>query len=245
MKQTEEVTVDIIDVGSVLFKKSRRCKGVSIKLKPFNLIEVLYPANSSIKKAMEFVNSKKKWILSKQEVIKKRENLLTVFDENTQFNFKTNLYKLKIKKHSGSEICIKSQNGIIIVYYPENMPVSNELVQKKIREGITKVLRIEANKILPEKTAQMSSLHGFNYKKITVKNLKTRWGSCSVKNNINFNIHLMRLPDHLIDYVILHELCHTVEKNHGLKFWSLLNKLTDNKAKTLSKEMNSYSTFIY
>jgi predicted metal-dependent hydrolase len=55
----------------------------------------------------------------------------------------------------------------------------------------------------------------------------------------------MRLPDYLIDYVILHELCHTKEKNHGIKFWNLLDKCTDNKAKTLSKEINNYSTFIY
>ena len=55
----------------------------------------------------------------------------------------------------------------------------------------------------------------------------------------------MRLPDHLIDYVLLHELCHTKEKNHGAGFWTLLNSITQSKAKLLAKEIKKYSTTIY
>ena len=84
---------------------------------------------------------------------------------------------------------------------------------------------------------------GFNYNKLFIKNLRSRWGSCSNRNNINLNLQLMRLPDKLIDYVILHELVHTEEKNHGEKFWAKLDAITGN-AKVLAIEMKKYSTVL-
>jgi len=86
--------------------------------------------------------------------------------------------------------------------------------------------------------------HGFRYNRVFIRNQKTRWGSCSGKNNINLNIQLMRLPEELMDYVIVHELCHTVEKNHSKRFWDLLIKCMPN-AKELDKKLNSYHSSIY
>ena len=77
-----------------------------------------------------------------------------------------------------------------------------------------------------------------------MRNSKTRWGSCSYENNINLNLHLMRLPNHLIDYVILHELVHTKIKNHSKDFWNLLDVVTGN-AKNLDRELKNHHTKIY
>lgn len=85
-------------------------------------------------------------------------------------------------------------------------------------------LRKEAKKILPQRLEELAKKHGFKYEKVAIKNAKTRWGSCSYRNNINLNLHLARLDSDLVDYVILHELCHTIEKNHSARFWALLHK---------------------
>jgi hypothetical protein len=129
--------------------------------------------------------------------------------------------------------------------YPIHVNVADAAFQEAIREGIDKAMRIEAKRILPEKVVRFARQYNFCVNKIFVKNLKSRWGSCSSVNNINLNLQLMRLPDHLIDYVVLHELCHTVEKNHGKGFWLLLDKVTGGKAKYLASEMKKYRTTIY
>ena len=81
---------------------------------------------------------------------------------------------------------------------------------------------------------------GFAYNKVTIRNQKTRWGSCSGKNNINLNMKLMNIPNHLIDYVLLHELMHTKVKNHSPLFWRSLDRYVGN-AKAIDKELKKFS----
>lgn len=116
--------------------------------------------------------------------------------------------------------------------------------RKKVSAEDTEVLRFRAKSYLPARIEELSRKHGLNYNKIFIKNLKSRWGSCSAKNNINLNLHLMRLPENLIDYVLLHELAHTKEKNHGKNFRNLLNIFMPN-AKFLDKELKNYSASFY
>jgi hypothetical protein len=90
----------------------------------------------------------------------------------------------------------------------------------------------------------LADKHRFQYEKVFVKHVKSRWGSCSSTNNINLNLHLMRLPDRLIDYILLHELAHTVEKNHSKNFWQLLEKVCPG-SKMLDKELNNYRVDVF
>jgi len=100
--------------------------------------------------------------------------------------------------------------------------------------------RGKAKKYLVDRLDELSRQHGFKYHKVFVKNQKTRWGSCSDKNNINLNVNLVRLPDPLVDYVLLHELVHTKIKNHGNRFWDELAKFVED-AKDLDKELKRYT----
>ncbi|OGH92585.1 MAG: hypothetical protein A2534_02540 [Candidatus Magasanikbacteria bacterium RIFOXYD2_FULL_39_9] len=79
-----------------------------------------------------------------------------------------------------------------------------------------------ARKIARDKMGYFNKFYGHSWKNISIKNTKTRWGSCSKKGNINFNYKIALLPEKLVDYIIVHELCHLAQFNHSRKFWSLV-----------------------
>jgi len=112
----------------------------------------------------------------------------------------------------------------------------------EISEQELKALRKKAVEYLPERLRILAGLHGFTYNSIRISKSKSRWGSCSSKKNIGLSLFLMNLSSHLIDYVILHELCHTIEMNHSHKFWELLDSTCNGKAKALRKELRSFRT---
>ena len=118
-----------------------------------------------------------------------------------------------------------------------------EQEHKNFTENSTEINRAEARNKLVNRLKGLSEKHGFGYNKVYMRNQKTRWGSCSAKNNINLNMKLVRLPDEMIDYVLLHELLHTRIKNHTNGFWSELNKLVGD-AKGMSKKLNEYKVFL-
>lgn len=100
-------------------------------------------------------------------------------------------------------------------------------------------LRQQALIHLPTRLHNLAAKHGFVYHKVRISNSRGRWGSCSSKKSINLSLYLMTLPPHLIDYVLLHELCHTKEMNHGPAFWELMDSVTEGKAKELRLELRS------
>lgn len=101
-----------------------------------------------------------------------------------------------------------------------------------------------AEKWLIQRLDELSAQHGFNYQRVVVKCQKTRWGSCSAKNNISLNINLIRLPADLIDYILLHELVHTRVKDHSRRFWNELEKFVGN-ARRLDGKLNEYGALLF
>ena len=104
-------------------------------------------------------------------------------------------------------------------------------VQPVSRDEIEQ-LRKKAKAELPSRLAELASKYGFAYNKVTIKHNATNWGSCSTRNNINLNLNIVRLPEALQDYILLHELCHLRHHDHGHGFHLLLEHvLTDNLLK--------------
>lgn len=99
-----------------------------------------------------------------------------------------------------------------------------EPTEKFTREKVI-ALAEEALKVIPERVEYFAKVIGVTYGKITVRNQKTRWGSCSSKGNLNFNCLLMLAPPEVLDYVVVHELCHRKQMNHSKAFWLEVEKV--------------------
>ncbi len=229
-------------IGEIQLKKSKRAKRLSIKVKPFDGVIAVLPNRVSYKTAEAFVIDKQDWIKKSLSQMARVEEKKTVFTEETQFY--TLWHKLNLEKGKSKRFYIKITDKEIKIKYPVDCFIRDERTQTGIRKGIERAWLMEAKEILPEKVKILAKKHSFTYKSLQIKNTKSRWGSCSYDNHINLSLHLMRLPEHLIDYIILHELCHTKEKNHQKGFWKLLEKVSGN-ARGLSKELRNYNAKVY
>ncbi|MDR2890648.1 MAG: M48 family metallopeptidase [Alistipes sp.] len=128
--------------------------------------------------------------------------------------------------------------------YPSHSPAplneAERAAAAKAEKLRIEALRAEAKNILPPMVARLAAEHGFRYGAVRVKATKSRWGSCTVRNDINLSIFLVTLPGHLVEYIVLHELCHTVHKNHSERFHGLLDSVTGGRDKLLRRELKAY-----
>ncbi len=227
----------IHDIGEVTFRRNNRAKNLRLLVTANREVKVSLPSFVSAKEGVRFVNAKKPWILKSLKKVNQLKINQTIFDHDN--SYKTKYHVLQLKTHSKATIKTVISARTITIHYPEYAECKDERVQSAIKKAFIEAWRLEAKWYLPKRTRELAAKYGFRYNNISIKNNKTRWGSCSGKNNINLNLHLMRLPHHLIDYVILHELAHTLHKNHGKSFWARLDIILGNARKT-DKELNNY-----
>ncbi|MFC1744034.1 M48 family metallopeptidase [Candidatus Riflebacteria bacterium] len=229
-------------VGTVYLKRSKRAKNLNITVRPFQNIVVSVPGILSFAKAAEITRSKRIWLLKHLKKIKEIEAKYQT--HATEKKAGTREHILKLETYKGEVVKVKIASGVIKITYPEHLDQNAPQVKDAINNGIIAAYRREAKAFLPQRVAQLAAIHGFKYNEIRIKNLKSRWGSCSAKNNINLNLQIMKLPDELIDHILLHELLHTKVKNHSPQFWQMLEGISKN-TKELRKKVKEYGMNIF
>ena len=115
------------------------------------------------------------------------------------------------------------EDGVLRIYMPVGTDIEADMVQKALKRIVLKFLRMEAERVLPQKMDYWSKQCGLDYRSLKVDSAKSRWGCCSSHKDIKLSYYLLLLPERLVDYVIVHELCHTCEMNHGPRFKALLH----------------------
>jgi predicted metal-dependent hydrolase len=238
-----QTVLKIDGIGEVCFVWSRSSRNLRISMTPFQGVQVTVPFFVGLDFARQFVEEKRTWILKHAERMAEREKGKSIFTPERVF--KTRDHTLYLHTHEEKTIRIIIKSGGIHIFYPAFASAEDPRIQHAIRKGIMEAWRIEAGKHLPQRIKELASANGFSFNRVTVRNNKTRWGSCSRDNNISLHIQLMRLPQRLTDYIILHELVHTVHKNHGKLYWQMLDKVTGGNAKKLDREMNDYRLEIW
>lgn len=226
----------------IKFKKSLKAKNLSISIKPFIGVVVTVPIFLSYRTAEDFVLKKIDWIKKNHLKMVQKEKSHTIFDFSTKFNTRNHI--ILIKPTINDDFSIQNIKDKIIICIPETKNILSSASQTYIRNIIINTWKKEAQQFLPRRVNELANQFNLKFQKISVRNTKSRWGSCSYNNNISLSLHLMRIPDKLIDYVILHELTHTIIKNHSNVFWETLEKVCEN-SKQLDRELKNYNLSIF
>lgn len=214
--------------------KNKRSKSLRISIGHNGEIKVTIPAWTSYQIGLSFAMAKKAWIrehgrkpllLKPGQSVGKSHHLEFVPDA-----------VLSVK----SKI-VKTQ---ILVMHPANLSFDNPEVQKVAVLACIRALRSQSQTLLPYRLSSLAEKHEFEFNRVSIKQMKARWGSCDQNKNILLNLFLIQLPWDLIDYVLLHELVHTKVLKHGPDFWAEFSQvLPDAKAKRNS--MRGYRPNIF
>ncbi len=222
-------------LGSVAFNKRRNSRSIRLSLSSSGQIKVSLPKWVSYYQAQLFVISKTQWILDqKVRVDKKLVNGQQIGKYHTLIFMPTLDYLAPrgfVKDH------------VISIKFNVSLNESDPSVQECAIRASNKALQAEAVEVLPIRLLKLADEYNFKVKDVKIKLLKSRWGSCNSRSEITLNSHLMLLPWHLIDYVLLHELIHTKVMKHGKEFWDTFKRY-DTNVLALRKEIKTFRSSI-
>ena len=246
------------EIGTVKLVKSPVSRRVSIRVHPADGIKVIIPRSLSYDEGLRFFMLKRDWVIAviakqKKKISAAEEEGKTVALLRDGAVVNTLLSEIVFRRGEegrGKAATVTAETVQVedvkmtgrtflspdrpvvrktLTYTGKLPPEGSHELDIFLRQVLVEVLRTEAKLILPNRLAFFASRFGFSYGKVMIKHNSSNWGSCSSRGNINLNLNLVRLPEPLCDYVILHELCHLRYPDHGPAFHSLLEKLcTDN-----------------
>lgn len=225
--------VDIPELGEVTLRKRRGSRNIRLKVDTSGKVTVSLPYLVPYKLATEYIKKHSDWVRAQQKKYISRlsdgmkvgrlHTLCFVYDQ-TAIRPKSRV--------SGDKIIIRHASAS-----------TDTQVQNAARRASLRALKHQSLQFLPKRLQDIAQSEGYIYGKVSVKQMRSRWGSCNQDKDIVLNIFLMELPIELIDYVILHELAHTRVLHHGSAFWGELEQHAPD-AKLLRKKLREYQPTI-
>lgn len=197
-----------------------KIKNIYIQIKDYKIL-VKVPKKMSEKKIIKIINSKKDWIYEKISNLEKNE-----LKEGSIIYILGKPYTLKIYFMNVIQEKIQIFDGNLQIILPESKKNENnkDLINKLISNFYKKI----AEKEIPMDMALVTRVVGIKPSKYRIKKLKTAWGTCTSNKNITINSELMKYDREVIQYVILHEICHLRYMNHSKDFWNMIEKYMPN-----------------
>jgi hypothetical protein len=203
-------------------RKSARRRTLSITVYPDNRVVVSAPANCSRKNILRFVESKTNWVLGvlQANVRKINKNLLRRFETGEELTFLGSKYILRVE--DGTPPGVMLQEGHIRVRLPAPDFESNG---SEVRKHLLDWYMTSAVAKIHERLPIYADKIGVKPGPVAVKSMKSRWGSCSIRGRISFAWNIIMAPEPVLDYLVVHELCHLLHHNHSLEYWKLVSTL--------------------
>lgn len=203
----------------IKIEKSRR-KTIAINIVFDGSVLVKAPSFMTDEAIGEFLMKKSSWISKKlQEVASLDLSSMKVrFKDGSTFSYLGQEVTLTIENITSKVCMVKKQENKLVVY-------TNSDDEDFIRQLVNKWYRLRAQEIINERVRYFSHFVNEKAKSVTIRNQKTRWGSCTSGRGLNFNYRLVMMPPEILDYVVVHELCHLKHMNHSREFWAEVERI--------------------
>lgn len=202
-------TITDSEFGEITVTRRALASRVSLRIAPNGRIRITIPLHAPLASAKLLIKRSRRSI---QKLIAEQQGDFP-YSTSQQIGKSHNLLVEQ------GEPAVKTVGTSIIINARDDQDFADPIFQQSIRDHVVKALRKEAKSYLPRRLKFLAEQHGFHYDKTRLTHSSSRWGSCSSNGTISLNIALMNIPFELLDYVLIHELCHTRQMNHSQAFW--------------------------
>jgi len=233
--------ISVEGIGDVVVAKRRNCNSMRLTVHPEKGLHLSIPFRVSYSDAERFVFEHRDWI-AKTLQEQKQKGVKRLFTPQSHFTCRSTKLQFSATDSQKRILSARINNHVVTVFYnPQLVDFNLDAVQNFIKKVILASMQQEAEKLLFPRVDEISTRTGMTFRKVSIGSAHTRWGTCSSQDDIILSCRLLLLPDYLIDFVILHELCHIAHKNHGPKFHALLDRLSNGKEAQYDKELKAYN----
>lgn len=231
-----ELTLSDPELGEILLRPHARASRLTFRVKDGRLHLSLPPGTpaAEVRKAIDRLRPRLQKLLG--------AGRLPLID--CGYRIDADLFHLALTQGEGRRFLLREKPDEVQITCPAGTDFHDESLQAWLRKAIMEALHRRAKDILPARLDSLARRHGLAYRSVKINTGHTRWGSCSARGDINLSCYLLLLPARLVDYVLLHELAHTREMNHGPGFRALLEQLTDGQDETLRCELKQWHTVL-
>lgn len=191
-------------------------KNASLRVTPQG-VTLRAPRSISRKAVAEILSAKSRWLAKHWRRLQEASEASRERAENNLIRFRGDLLRVLVCEESGvlaRSGTVELDKGFIIIHLPAG--------HSDWREVLTRWMRRQAELVIKKRLANINHKLQYNYHTVAIRDQKTRWGSCSTRKTLSFNWRLIMMPPEVLDYVIVHELCHLQEMSHSPRFWSLV-----------------------
>ncbi len=229
-----KIEVEVPEIGTVFITKKRGMSSLRLRVDAKGRVQVTMPWLASRAQAINFVRTKADWI-------KEQQSETDFLPYNGMLFGKT--LQLVIRQNSDS-VRTKQDGKHVIVHFKTKFDPQSTAHIAKIQKAMMNALRVEAESLLLPRLREFAIEYGFTFKSSSVKQVIGRWGSCDSNKHIVLSLYLTQLPIEMIDYVIIHELTHTIHMNHSPDFWEHVSRYCP-EYKDLRRRMRGLRPKIY
>jgi hypothetical protein len=201
---------------SYALRVSSRARRVQLRVRPYVGLEVVVPKRFPRNQIGRILQQHQSWIIAQ---LNKHASSMTPPDPPDTIDLALTGERYPIEYCRAPRTNIRQESGQLRLMTPDSNPSLDE-VTGLLRGWV----RQRAREWLPTRLTQLADEFGFEYKRTTIRSQKSRWGSCSSKGTISLNDQLLFLPPDTVDYLLIHELCHTRHMNHSAAFWRLVER---------------------